>query len=63
MTQTEAIRDHLIRHNSITPLQALKKFGCFRLAARINDLKKEGFRVQSTMVERDGKRYARYVRS
>ena len=61
MTQTQAIRAHLLKHNSITPLEALRKYRCFRLAARINDLKRSGFSVQSVMVERKGTRFAKYV--
>lgn len=61
MTQTEQIRRHLIRNNSITPLEALRKFGCLRLASRIHELKEAGFSVVKTMVSRHGKRYARYV--
>lgn len=62
MTQTEAIRQHLLKHNAITPLEALQQYGCMRLAARIKDLRREGLSVVSTMVEADnGKRYCRYV--
>jgi len=62
MTQTEAIRAHLMQHNSITPIEALDKYGCFRLAARIKDLRNEGFSVVSTIIESEtGKRYCRYV--
>jgi hypothetical protein len=41
----------------ITPLLALDQFGCFRLAARINDLKASGHTIDSTMItvtNRDG---------
>jgi hypothetical protein len=41
----------------ITPLLALDQFGCFRLAARINDLVKSGHTIDSTMIvvtNRDG---------
>lgn len=61
MTQTEQIRAHLLKHNSITPMEALQKFKCFRLAARIHDLKERGFSVQTVMVERHGKHFAKYV--
>ena len=39
-SQNEAIREYLEAGHSITPLEALNKFGCFRLGARIADLKK-----------------------
>jgi hypothetical protein len=47
MTQTERIRQHLLARKSITPLQALKRYGCFRLAARICELRKEGLAVRN----------------
>lgn len=61
MTQAEAIKQHILKHNSITPLEALDLYGCFRLAARIRDLRKEGFSVQTVKVEQNGKHFARYV--
>jgi hypothetical protein len=62
MTQTEAIKKHLIKHNSITPLEALRKFRCMRLAARIRDLKDEGFSVVTVRCNRGDRRYAKYVK-
>lgn len=61
MTQTEAIREHILKHNSITPLEALEHYGCMRLAARIRDLRKDGFSVLTVNVERNGKHFAKYV--
>lgn len=60
-TQTELIRRHILKHNSITPMEALKHYGCMRLAARIRDLRNEGFSVLSTRVQRNGKTFAKYV--
>lgn len=61
MTQTEQIKKHLIKWRTITPMEALNSFGCFRLAARISDLKREGLNIRTKMVEADGKRFARYI--
>lgn len=61
MTQTEQIRQHLLKHNSITPLEALRRYGCMRLAARIKDLRQEGFSVMSVRVRRGEKSFAKYV--
>ena len=36
------IRERLLSGGSITPLGALRDFGCYRLASRISDLKKRG---------------------
>lgn len=61
MSQTDLIRRHLTEHNSITPIEALRRYGCFRLAARIRDLRDQGFCVQTVMVERNGTRFTKYV--
>ncbi len=61
MTQTQAIKAHLLKHNSITPLEALRRYRSFRLAARIRELRKDGMAIQSVMVNRNGTRYAKYV--
>jgi hypothetical protein len=60
MTQTEQIRAHLLSGRDITPLEALDRYGCFRLAARVSDLRAEGLDVQTVTEEHNGKRYARY---
>ena len=59
-SQTKLIYQHLKRGSTITPLEALDKYGCFRLGARIYDLKRQGVRITSTMIEKDGKRFAQY---
>jgi hypothetical protein len=57
---TQKIREWLERGHSITPMQALQKWGCMRLGARINDLRNEGWEIITQIVEKDGKRYAKY---
>jgi hypothetical protein len=61
MTQTEQIRAHLIEHNSIDSREALEKYHCMRLAARVKDLRRQGFSVVTVMIKRNGCRFARYV--
>lgn len=39
------ILEHLKRHRSITPMDALNLFGCYRLAARIYDLRDAGHEI------------------
>lgn len=56
-TQCEKILAWLKAGKTITPLQALDKFSCNRLAARVNDLKGQGHDIASRMVRvvnRDG---------
>lgn len=60
-TQGEQILAHLKAGNTITPLDALAKFKCFRLAARIRDLRDAGYQiVTNERVLLDGKRIAEY---
>jgi hypothetical protein len=47
--------------NTITGIEALDLFGCFRLPARIADLKKVGHIISSKMIKlANGKRIAQY---
>lgn len=63
------IRERLLSGGSITPLEALRDFGCYRLASRISDLKKEGLNIKKTMEKSVSRvtgltvRYARYFLS
>jgi hypothetical protein len=50
-SQTDAILDYLSKGKTLTPLDALNKFGCFRLGARIYDLKKQGYEFNRIMVK------------
>ena len=65
MTQTQQIYEHLSRGGSITPLEALQDFGCFRLASRISELRKAGHpivveRVKDKKANGEPMSYARY---
>ena len=50
-----------LREGPITPLEALDKHGCFRLAARIEELRQAGHQVVTHRVTQDGKTFAQYV--
>lgn len=58
-SQTEMILSYLRRRGSITALNAFR-MGCLRLAARINDLKAEGYQIVSERETKRGKTYSRY---
>ena len=60
MTQNQQIKSYLEKGKSITPIQALNKFGCFRLAARISDLRNDGLNITTKIVTKDGKTFASY---
>ena len=59
MSQNDQIISHLKRFGSITPMVALRDYGCFRLAARVMELR-EHYEIDTVMIERDNKRYAKY---
>ena len=60
MNQETQILNYMKKGNSITPLEALKKFNCFRLGARIYDLKSKGYGIRSKTIKRNGKRFSSY---
>ena len=59
-TQTEKILNYLKSGKSLTPITALNKFGCFRLAARISDLRKDGHTIFTETINKAGKSFASY---
>ena len=59
-TQKQQIEAYLNKGKSLTPIDALSKFGCFRLAARIADLRNEGLNIATKIVTKKGKSYASY---
>jgi len=59
-SQKDAILDYLSKGHSITPIEALEKFGCFRLAGVIFRLKKDGYDIETAMIKDGDKWYARY---
>lgn len=60
-TQRARILAHLQGGKSITPLEALNLYGCFRLGARIWDLRNEGYDIEMELVKnQNGKRFACY---
>ena len=60
-TQAGRILAYLRAGNRITAIEALERFQCFRLAARIHELRREGWAIEERTVEtRSGKRVAEY---
>lgn len=62
MSQSELILSYLQQGNRISPLQALDLFHCFRLGARIYDLKRRGIAIKTVIIEdkKSGKHFAEY---
>jgi len=54
------ILSYLQEGGLLTPIEALNNFGCFRLAARISDLRNEGYDIRTKMIEVRGKTFAQY---
>ena len=53
------------KHGSITAMDAIREFGCLRLAARISDLRWDGHNIETELEvgknrQGDNVRYARY---
>jgi hypothetical protein len=59
MSQTEWILETM-RTRPVTPLDALAGCGCFRLAARIQELREDGHIINTEKVSSNGKQFASY---
>lgn len=45
MTQTEAVKKHLMKHGSITSMEAIQVYGATRLSAIIYNLRRDGLKI------------------
>jgi hypothetical protein len=60
-SQNNLILKALKRGAKLTPIDALARFGCFRLSARILDLKAAGHNIKTKIIKSaNGKRFAQY---
>jgi hypothetical protein len=60
-TQKDLILSYLQQGFTLTPLQALHQFGCFRLSAVIFNLRAEGYSIESKLVRNsNNKKFAQY---
>ena len=59
MSQKAAILD-LLKRGPVTPMDALAKLGCFRLAARVRELREEGYPIVTHIEHQGEKEFARY---
>ncbi len=59
MSQQDDIHKAL-KKGWVGPLMALNRWGCMRLASRINEIRATGQDVRSRWVEKDGKRWKEY---
>lgn len=60
LSQSDRVINWLATGRSLTPLQALSRWGVMRLSARVKDLRKDGHDIQTDRVTKRGKTYASY---
>ena len=56
MSQADDILAYLKTGATLTPLEALSRFGCLRLAPRCLELREAGYRIETT-IRRNGRKY------
>lgn len=61
MTQCEAIKQYMQLTGGITPAEAMEEIGCYRLAARISDLRDQGVEICDKWVKKTN-RFGKVVR-
>jgi len=59
-SQNARIAANLSNGKKLTGLQALRLFGCFRLASRVWDLREQGLDIKSKFITRNGKTFSQY---
>ncbi len=59
MSQNTTVLSALKNHQ-LTPLDALKRHGIMRLAARVGELKEMGYNIKTNRKEVNGKTFASY---
>jgi hypothetical protein len=59
MSQCEQILG-MLKRGPVTAMDALQHAGCFRLAARIADLRQQGHHIETETIEVNGKHIAQY---
>ena len=59
-SQSAKVLSRLQKGHSITPIQAIRWWGCMRLARVINDLRNAGHEIETELVGKGQGKYARY---
>ncbi len=60
MTQNDRIINYLEQGKKLTPMKALRLFDCFRLSARILNLRQKGYDIETKNITKNGKTFAEY---
>jgi hypothetical protein len=61
MSQNKMVLQHLQTGQSITALDSLRLYGVLRLAARVEELRKDGHTIITQSVKVGNKEFARYT--
>ena len=60
-SQNKKILRYLLSGKGLTPMCALSRFKCYRLAARVADLKNMGYDITTVMqYKKNGVKFAKY---
>lgn len=59
-SQNKAILKHLKSGKSITAIEAFVLYGLLSCGSRIFYLRRAGHNIKTTMIEKNGKRFAKY---
>lgn len=59
-TQNQQVLAHLKQGKTLTPIEALREYGMFRLAARVYELKEDGWPVKTERVRTATNTFAKY---
>ena len=60
-SQDDQVMDALLAGETITPMDALRRFGCFRLGARIHGLRRAGVPIDTQLIYEGRKHWASYT--
>lgn len=60
VSQKELILNYMREEGSIDPFSALMQLGCFRLAARIHELREDGHAIESELVHTETSKHSVY---
>jgi hypothetical protein len=60
MTKKDAVYMHLQKRKNITSWEAITLYRATRLADIVYKLKKQGFDIETVIVEKNGSRFAQY---
>ena len=59
MKQKDLVLSHL-RKGTITSMEAIYAYGITRLAARVADLRREGWKISTKTIKKNGQSFAEY---